>query len=239
MKKANFTVIGAVILTVALTFACILPSFAAKSVTLKLDIAGENGKVYVRLTAPADSDISTVSAALKYDSNKLEFSSVSYIKDETIISATNENKDASEVTANIVIADSLTQESKIFTYIFNVKDGAEGEVTFDFTKIEATDSSDNFLNIRFDREATAVLSELAPLTPDITQSDFNKPSESEPVSEEPSSEETETVTSANASTPAIPPTMGRIITVSAVAVALVAGIAAVFIIISNKKKQNV
>lgn len=236
MKKANITKLFAVLLTLSVITALALPSFAAKSVKVKLDISGEKGKVYVRLTAPAESDIATMSSALKFDTEKLTFDRISYLTDKSIVSMT-KDVDASkgEVTANIVFADSLTEESKIFTYIFDVKDGAEGEIAFDFTKIEATDSKNEKINITFDGAKTAVIAELAPPTPDVTQSGFEAPTEIKPA---PTESETETEPAKNTDNPKIPPTSGKIIAASAVSIAVLAGIAGATAYTVKRRKEE-
>lgn len=240
MNKKQFTKIFSFILTLSVMAAMIIPSFAAKTVNLKLDIAGEKGKVFVRLTAPEGSDIATMSCAIKFDTSKLTYNSVSYLTDMTILSATNDKKAAEGiVSANMVLADSITAESKIFTYVFDVKDGADGEIAFDFTDIEATDSNDNPINITFDGAKSAVISELEPLTPDVVQPDFTAPSSTEPEpTESKNDSEEDTTAKKNADSPIIPSTSGRIIAVSSLGVAAVAAVAGVVIYTTKKKKED-
>lgn len=234
MKSAKFRKLFAFLLTLSVILALALPSFAVKAVTVKLDISGENGKVYVRLTAPAESDIATMSSTLKFDASKLEFNRISHLVDTSIVSLTDDKNVADgEVTANIVLADSLTEESKIFTYIFDVKDGAEGEIAFDFTNVEATDSKDEKIDITFDGAKTAVIGELQPPTPDVTQSGFEKPTETKPAPTEPKTEP-----SKDADSPNIPHTSGKIIAASVVSIAVLATVAGVTAYSIKRKKEE-
>lgn len=129
MKKHYFSKFAAVALALALILVSAVPAFAAKTVKVKFEIAGSDGLVYVRLTAPANSDISTFSAALKYDSSKLKFKEMSYLDDESIVNSTNAENEGT-VVANIVIAESITEESKIFTYIFTPVEEMTANINF-------------------------------------------------------------------------------------------------------------
>lgn len=229
MKLAKFSKLFAFLPALSIILALAVPSFAAKTVTVKLDISGKDGKVYVRLTAPAESDIATMTSTLKFDATKLAFDKISYLTDESIMSLTNDGDE--EVTANIIFADSLTEESKIFTYIFDVK--GEGEIAFDFTKVEATDSKDEKIDITFDGAKTAVIGELPAPTPDVTQSDFNKPSETKPAPTEPKTEPQK-----DADSPKIPHTSGKIIAASALGIAVLATVAGGTAYSVKRKKEE-
>lgn len=218
MNKAKIHAFFTLLLVLIMLTVSAVPSFFAKGVKVKLDIAGENGKVYVRLTAPEGSDISTMTSTLKFDAAKLTFNSVSYLTDDTIISRTDSGEaEAGKITANIVIADSITEKSKIFTYIFDIKDGAEGEIKFDFEKIEATDSANKAIAITLDGEKSVALTELPVPSPDVTQSEFKEPDK-------------------NTDNPKIPPTAGKIIAVSAIALAAVSVVAGGAVFVSKKRK---
>lgn len=235
MKKSVKTIF-ALLLSLALILCAALPVFAAREVKVTLDIAGENGKIYVRLTAPANSDISTISAAIKFDTAKLAYDSVSYITDDTIVSYTEAAQSAEGIVkANLVIADSLTSESKMFTYVFNLADSAEGDLVFSFENIEATDSADQPVNIVFDKAATMSISDLQPLTPDVVQPEFNAP-----TSEEPSSSEAEESTTDNTGddSEALPNTSVKIIAAgTAVGIVMLAAVI-VFVVYSQKKRKT-
>lgn len=227
MKKGLLLKASAVLTALAFILVSSVPAFAAKTVKVKVEIAGSDGLLYVRLTAPASSNISTVSVPLKFDKTKLEFKEMSFLTDDSIINSVNsENKGV--VIANTVIAESLTDESKIFTYVFKILDGAEGECEFSFGSVTATDSANKEINIVFDGELTASLSSLEPLSPDKVQSSF------EPTV--PTESQTEN-NKENADKPNIPNTTKKVAAVSAAAVAAVAAIAASAVAI-KKKKEN-
>ena len=57
MKNNYISKIAAVALTLLLILISVIPAFAAKTVKIKVEIAGSDGLVYVRLTAPASSNI--------------------------------------------------------------------------------------------------------------------------------------------------------------------------------------
>lgn len=227
MKKGLLLKASAVLTALAFILVSSVPAFAAKTVKVKVEIAGSDGLLYVRLTAPASSNISTVSVPLKFDETKLEFKEMSYLDDPSIVNSTN-TENAGTVIANTVIAESLTDESKIFTYVFKVLDGAEGKCEFSFGSVKATDSANKEINIVFDGELTASLSSLEPLTPDKVQSSF------EPTV--PTESQTEN-NKENADKPNIPNTTKKVAAVSAAAVAAVAAIAASAVAI-KKKKEN-
>lgn len=224
MKNNYISKIAAVALTLLLILISVIPAFAAKAVKIKVEIAGGDGLVYVRLTAPASSNISTFSAALKYDSTKLKFKEMSYLEDASIINSTNAEKDGT-VVANIVIAESLTEESKVFTYIFTPIEGNDGEYEFSFEKVKATNKANNEIPITFEGILEVLSSNLEPLTPDKNQTSFD------PVTEPATS------APANADKPNVPNTAGKAIAISAVAVASVAAIGVTAVVIKKKREE--
>lgn len=226
MKKNYLSKIAAAMLIFALIFVSAIPAFAAKTVKLKLEIAGSDGQVFVRLTAPASSDISTISAALNYDASKLVFKEMSYLEDASIVNSTNAESKGT-VVANTVIAESLTEETKVFTYIFTVTDSSDGEYEFSFGKIKATDKNNREINIVIDGSLKASSSSLKPLTPDKIQNSFD------PVTV-PSSE----AGSENAGKPSIPNTTGKVLAVSAVSAAAVAVIGITAAVIKKKHSEE-
>ena len=240
MKNKYIAKFVAVALALMLILISAVPAFAAKTVKVKVEIAGSDGLLYVRLTAPAGSNISTISVPLQYDETKLEFKEMSYLADPSIVNSTNAENEG-VVVANTVIAEALNEESKIFTYIFKIVDGAEEECEFSFGTVKATDSDNKEINIVFDGKLTASLSSLEPLSPDKVQSSFEPTEPTEPTeATEPSKSETETESTTkaeNAETPNIPNTTRKVAAVSAVAVAAVAAIAGSAVVI-KKKKDN-
>lgn len=226
MKNKYISKIAAAALTLALILISVIPSFAVKTVNVKVEIAGSDGLVYVRLTAPASSSISTFSAPLKYDTTKLEFKEMSFLEDSSIVNSLN-IENAGVVIANTVIAESLTDESKIFTYVFKILDGAEGECEFSFDSVTATDSANKEINIVFDGALTASLSSLEPLTPDKVQASF------EPAAAESQPENNKE----NQDKPNIPNTTRKVAAISAASVVAAAAIAASAVAI-KKKKEN-
>lgn len=233
MKKVKFAVILSFVLALSMIFMAAVPSFAAKAVDVKVDIAGADGKVFVRLTAPEDSDISTLSAAIKYDGEKLVYNTVNYLSHDSILASTKEGEN--EVTANIVLADSLTDKSKIFTYVFDVAEGAEGEIAFSFENIKATDSNDKPVAINLVGNEKIALSQLEPLTPDETQN-FNPTEPSTDPETEPSTEPA-TDPDKDADNTDIPNTSRKIAAVSAVGVAAAAAIAGTAVYTVRRKKK--
>lgn len=231
MKKRFLLKASAIISALILICISAVPAFAAKAVKVKVEIAGSDGLLYVRLTAPASSDISTFSAPLRFDSNKLKFEKISYLEDDSIINSTNAEKaDEGLVIGNIVIAEKLTEETKIFTYVFKILDGAEGDVKFSFGDIVATNGKNEHITILTDGSLTSLLTSLTPLSPDKLQSSFEpvKPSETEPTSANKPQ---------NADKPNIPNTTGKIAAVSVVSVALAAAIV-ISAVAVKKKKEN-
>lgn len=224
MKKHYFSKFAAVALALALILVSAVPAFAAKTVKVKFEIAGSDGLVYVRLTAPANSDISTFSAALKYDSSKLKFKEMSYLDDESIVNSTNAENEGT-VVANIVIAESITEESKIFTYIFTPVEGNDGEYKFSFERVKATDKANNEIPVIFDGILEALSSNLQPLTPDKTQTSF------EPVTEP------TTVAPSNADDPNVPKTAGKTVAISVAAIAAVAVIGVTAVTVKKKREE--
>lgn len=224
MKNNCVSKIAAIALALALIIISVIPAFAAKTVRVKVEIAGSDGLVYVRLTAPSSSDISTFSAALKYDSTKLKFKEMSYLEDASIINSTNAEKDGT-VVANIVIAESLTEESKMFTYIFTPIEGNDGEYEFSFKKVKATNKANNEIPVTFDGILEVLSSNLKPLTPDKTQTSFG------PVTE-PS-----TTAPENVGKPNVPNTAGKAIAISAAAVAAVAVIGVTAVTVKKKREE--
>lgn len=223
MKNKYIAKFAAIALTLILILISAVPAFAAKTVKVKVDFAGGDGLLYVRLTAPAGSDISTFSAPLSYDETKLEFKEMSYVEDPTIVNSTNA-ENAGVVVANTVIAESLTEESQIFTYVFTILDGAESEFGLSFGKVSATDSNNEEINIVIDGKMAVSVSDLEPTVP------ATNPEESETESES-------TAGTENADTPNVPNTTRNVAAVSAVAVAAVAAIAGSAVAI-KKKRDN-
>lgn len=230
MKKAKLSKIFAAILALAVIALMTVPAFAAKSVNVRLDIAGAEGKVYVRLTAPANSDIATMSAQLNFDNSALAFAGMSYLTDDSIMSLTDDKRlEEGIVTANIILADSLTEKSKIFTYVFDVTNENAEKVSFEFLQIKATDSEDAPVAVKLNGKTEIALAELEPLSPDDTQSEFTKPTESKPES---------TTEAENVDKPDIPKTSGRIIAASITGVAVVSAVAGVSFYAVKKKKNE-
>lgn len=228
MKKGLLLKAAAVLTALAFILVSSVPAFASGTVKIKVEIAGSDGLVYVRLTAPASSNISTISAPLKYDTTKLEFKEMSYLEDPSIVNSTNTENEGT-VVANTVIAESLTAESKIFTYVFKVLDGADGKCEFSFGSVKATDSANKEINIAFDGELTAALSSLEPLSPDKIQSSF------EPTV--PTESQTENNNKENQDKPNIPNTTRKVAAISAASVVAAAAIAVSAVAI-KKKKEN-
>lgn len=231
MKKCIFVKAAVLLFTLVFILSAAVPAFAAKAVKIQVEIAGSDGLLYVRLTAPASSDISTFSAPLRFDSTKLKFEKISYLEDDSIINSTNAEKaDEGLVIGNIVIAEKLTEETKIFTYVFKILDGAEGDVKFSFGDIVATNGKNEHITILTDGSLTSLLTSLTPLSPDKLQSSFEpvKPSETEPTSANKPQ---------NADKPNIPNTTGKIAAVSVVSVALAAAIV-ISAVAVKKKKEN-
>lgn len=253
MKKNCISKIAATMLIISLILISAIPAFAAEPTKVKVEIAGNDGLVYVRLTAPASSNISTISVPLNYDSTKLQFKEMSYLKDDSIINSTNAEKEGT-VVANTVIAESLTEESKIFTYVFKVLDGAAGICEFSFGTVKATDVKNNAVNITFDGNLKAELSTLKPLSPDKIQSSFDPttlpeeiPTESttkvipsEPKTEANSKDTTPATTAPakeNKDKPNIPNTTRKVAAIST-ASAVAALAIAVSAVAVKKKKDN-
>lgn len=240
--KLKISKIFAVFAALTIIIVSVIPAFAAKTVTVKLDIAGQDGMVYVRLTAPKGSDIATFSSSISFDTSKLSYNTVSYLTGNSVTSLTNDAEASSGVVnANLVLADSLTEESKIFTYTFNLIDGSEGELSFDFTHIEATDSNDDPINIVFDKDAAILIADLEPLTPDVLQTEFGTATQpEESTSEEAASDEpTTAIQSQDVDSPNIPGTSGRTIAiVSAVGVIVIAAAAGTVIYTAKRKKAE-
>lgn len=229
MKNKYILKIFAVLSVIALLFTASLPAFAEETVTVKTEIAGSDGLLYVRLTAPASSNISTFICYLEFDSDKLSFKEMSFLEDESIINTTKtEYLSSNIIGASTVIAEALTDETKIFTYVFDLADGAEGDCSFRFGGVQATNPAGENINIVLDGAATASLTDLEPLTPDKIQSSF------EPTV--PTESQTEN-NKENADKPNIPNTTKKVAAVSAAAVAAVAAIAASAVAI-KKKKEN-
>lgn len=228
MKNNYISKISAAMLALVIILAAVIPSFAAKAVKVKVEIAGSDGLVYVRLTAPASSDISTISVPLRYNASKLQFREMSFLEDTSIVNSLNKETEG-VIVANTVIAESLREETKIFTYVFKVLDGAEGKCEFSFDTVKATDADNKAIDIVFDGELTAALSSLEPLTPDKIQSSF------EPASATESS--TENNDKVNQDKPNIPNTTRKVVAVSAVSAVAVAAIAVSAVAI-KKKKDN-
>lgn len=228
--KTKMAKIFAVFAVLTLIISSVIPAFAAKTVTLTLDILGQDGVVYVRLTAPEGSDIATFSSTVSFDTSKLSYNAVNYMSGDSILTMTNDaNADNGAVSANLVLADSLTDETAIVTYAFDLLDGAEGEIAFDFTNIEVTDSNDEPISIVFDKAASINISELKPLEPGQTD---------EPTSEEATFEEPTTAAGTqDVDSPNIPGTSGRTIAiVSAVSVIVIAVAAGTVIYTVRRKK---
>ncbi|MCH5191188.1 MAG: hypothetical protein J1F23_03395 [Oscillospiraceae bacterium] len=228
--KTKFAKVFAVLAALALIISSVITAFAAKTVTLKVDILGQDGVVYVRLTAPEGSDIATFSSTVSFDTSKLSYNAVNYISGDSILTMTNDADAANGVvTANLVLADSLTEEAKIVTYAFNLLDGAEGKIAFDFTNIAATDSNDEPIDITFDKDVSINISDIEPLPPEENDESTTE----DAVSEEPTTE----AEGQNAESPSIPGTSGRTIAiVSAVGVIVVAAAAGTVIYTVRRKK---
>ena len=250
MKNSKLSKVLTLVFVFAFIAVMAVPAFAAKTVKVKVDIGGSEGKLYVRLTAPADSDIATMSAPLNFDTSKLDYSEVTYLNSGNVSSYTGEEKTSDGVVlANTAIATSLTKESKIFTYVFDIKDGADGDVEFSFGDVKATDSNNDPINIVFDGDLTASLDSLEPLSPDAID-DFGEDTVDEsttaaedvtlePASEEtPSSDSSSTPSSGSNSSNSVPNTARKIIAASVFGAAAVAAAAATGIVIVRKKKSE-
>ena len=244
--KNSFKAVLGILLTLSLVLVAAVPVFAAKEVNVKVDIAGEKGKVYVRLTVPAGSDISTASVSVKFDTEKLSFNKVDYISDDTIVSLTNDSKkDEGEVAANLIIADSLVEESKMFTFVFDMNESAKGDLSFDFVEAEATDSANNPVTLVFEKPAVLAVDALKPLTPDVTQGSFKPPvteSETKPAESTTAESTTEAAESTTAAAPSggekIPSTaVARVIIGFGIGIIMVT-VAVAFMVWSQKKRKN-
>ncbi|MCR4594338.1 MAG: hypothetical protein K5761_04730 [Clostridiales bacterium] len=249
MKKSKTAKISALILALALIVMMAVPAFAAKTVKVKVEAGGSDGKLYVRLTAPADSDIASMSAPLYFDTAKLDYSNVSYIESGNIVSVTgDERTDEGIVLASTVFSTSLTKESKIFTYEFDVKDGAEGDVDFTFGDIVAKDSNGDPINISIDGETTASLDSLEPLSPDAiddfggdTDDETTTFPEDEPVegiTDNASDSSSDSGSSTTDGSNYVPNTSRRIIAASVFGAVAAGAAAAAGIVIVRKKKSE-
>ncbi len=253
MKNSQLSKILTLLLVLVFVFAMAVPTFAAKTVKVKVEIGGSDGKLYVRLTAPADSDIATMSAPLNFDTSKLDYSEVSYLTNDLVKSYTGEEKtDDGIVLANTAIATSLTKESKIFTYVFDVKEDADGDVDFSFGDIVATDSNNDPINIVIHGDLTASLDGLEPLSADAIDDlgedvieDITEETEEESFEEE-SEEATNADFSASDSSSSstsntsnsVPNTARKVIAASVFGAVAVAAAAGTGIAIVRKKKSE-
>ena len=148
MKKAL-----SVLLACLLLAALMIPAFAASvSVTPKA-VLSDDGVVTVTLDLPAGADLATFATTLTYDADKLEFSEV-----------TSNTNTAGEVGLYMVWSTSQNTAATLATVTFKVKENAAGTTDLSFKNTEATDSTDQALDLSFAGGSLSVtLSELPPV----------------------------------------------------------------------------
>lgn len=156
MKK-TLSVFLACLILAALT----VSAFAASvSVTPKA-VLSDDGVVTVTLDLPAGADLATFATTLTYDADKLEFSEVKFSAGDMYTSNTNT---AGEVGLYMVWSTSQNTAATLATVTFKVKEDAAGTTDIAFKNTEATDSTDQALDLSFAGGPLSVtLSELPPV----------------------------------------------------------------------------
>ena len=156
MKKAL-----SVLLACLLLAALMIPAFAASvSVTPKA-VLSDDGVVTDTLDLPAGADLATFATTLTYDADKLEFSEVKFGAGDMTTSNTNT---AGEVGLYMVWSASQNTAATLATVTFKVKENAAGTTDLSFKNTEATDSTDQALDLSFAGGPLSVtLSELPPV----------------------------------------------------------------------------
>ena len=135
-----------VLLACLLLAALMIPAFAASvSVTPKA-VLSDDGVVTVTLDLPAGADLATFSTTLTYDADKLEFSEVKFGAGDMTTSNTNT---AGEVGLYMVWSTSQNTADTLATVTFKVKEDAAGTTDIAFKNTEATDSTDQALDLSF------------------------------------------------------------------------------------------
>ena len=150
-----------VLLACLLLAALMIPAFAASvSVTPKA-VLSDDGVVTVTLDLPAGADLATFATTLTYDADKLEFSEVKFGAGDMTTSNTNT---AGEVGLYMVCTASQNTADTLATVTFKVKENAAGTTDIAFKNTEATDSTDQALDLSFASSSLSVtLSELPPV----------------------------------------------------------------------------
>lgn len=150
-----------VLLACLLLAALMIPAFAASvSVTPKA-VLSDDGVVTVTLDLPAGADLATFATTLTYDADKLEFSEVKFGAGDMYTSNTNT---AGEVGLYMVWSTSQNTAATLATVTFKVKEDAAGTTDIAFKNTEATDSTDQALDLSFAGGPLSVtLSELPPV----------------------------------------------------------------------------
>lgn len=150
-----------VLLACLLLAALMIPAFAASvSVTPKA-VLSDDGVVTVTLDLPAGADLATFATTLTYDADKLEFSEVKFGAGDMTTSNTNT---AGEVGLYMVWSTSQNTAATLATVTFKVKENAAGTTDLSFKNTEATDSTDQALDLSFASSSLSVtLSELPPV----------------------------------------------------------------------------
>lgn len=136
------------LLTVLLLFSCAVPAFAA-GVLIKPRYTREESVLTVTLPMEKTGSLATFLTTMEYDKEKLALTDVHFeTGDMTVV----KDDVAGEVKLSAIWQEAQEEPATLCTLTFNIKEGAEGTVTFRFKDTEATDKEDKPLSVSFGKE---------------------------------------------------------------------------------------
>lgn len=136
------------VLTVLLLFTCAIPAFAA-GVSIKPRYAREEAVLTVTLPIAKSSSLATFLTTMEYDQSKLTLTNVKFQSGDMTVF---KDDVPGEVKLSAIWQGAQKDAATLCTLTFNIKEGAEGTVTFHFKDTEATDENDKPLSVSFGKE---------------------------------------------------------------------------------------
>ena len=224
--KFKFKSIVTMLLIFSIMLVSLLPAFAEKSLSVKMNVSvsKESNLVTASFAVPKDSDIGTISAEIKFDSNKLTYLNTKYLNGKNILSKTNDKtKDNGSITVNFVSAEALKEECTVFTVYFNINEDAVGKTEFQIESLNITDSNNEPFSVTVDGDKNVVLS---------GSTNNNQPTQDKTNNDK---EDTSNADNENAN---LPTTSVKIITYTSIAICIIALSSLVAVLIVKKRKTN-
>lgn len=144
MKKTVKLVVSVFMIVSLFMTSLALVSFAASPKLTMTTGTTSNGQTELIVTVSKGSDLATIQAALKYESDKVKLMSVEYLSGDKNVSNTETQGVA--LVNDVWIEKGLSDETQIIRFVFSGT--ADTETTFSLEDIKATDSNDQPINFK-------------------------------------------------------------------------------------------